>query len=185
MTASVKLMTRTMDGCLILNKLGRRRVNCIREWWQHWNVYCRNESIFIGFFLLIPTLFLLAPLLFGPGETNHSELLGTKRVKGGCFFQGVQLCGYVPSCKAEDFLRDGWLCWHVPAWKLDGFLHGGWCSIMKGGWYPLRWVAMWITFCHPRWGASFDVGGCVDDFHKARRKVSVKVSGYVDYVLWC
>ena len=26
MTASIKLMTRTMDGCLILNKLGRRRV---------------------------------------------------------------------------------------------------------------------------------------------------------------
>ena len=26
MTASIKLTTKTMDGCLILNKLGRRRV---------------------------------------------------------------------------------------------------------------------------------------------------------------
>ena len=65
-------------------------------------------SIFIGFFLPIPTLFLLAPLLLGPGETTHLELLGTKRVKGGCFFQGVQLCGYAPSRKVEDFFQGGW-----------------------------------------------------------------------------
>ena len=33
--------------------------NCIREWWQHCNVNCRNVSIFIGFFLSHPNF---APL---------------------------------------------------------------------------------------------------------------------------
>ena len=51
MTASIKLLTRMMDGCLILNKLGRRRVRmCQRKWWQHCNVNvnCWNVSILIG-----------------------------------------------------------------------------------------------------------------------------------------
>ena len=46
------------------------------------DVNCRNVSIFIGFFSCpIPTLLLLAPILLGPGEATHSELVGLNRVK--------------------------------------------------------------------------------------------------------
>ena len=35
--------------------------NCIREWWQHCNVNCRNVSIFIGSFLSQPNFAPLSP----------------------------------------------------------------------------------------------------------------------------
>ena len=79
MTASIKLLTRTMDGCLILDKLVRRRMKLFREWWQHCKFSCLNVSIFIGFFLSHPDFALLAPVLLGPGEATHSELLRTKK----------------------------------------------------------------------------------------------------------
>ena len=72
MTASIQLMTGTMDGCLILNKLGRRRVAlCPRV------MATQNVSIFELFFSCpTPTLLLLTPILHGLGEVTHSELLG-------------------------------------------------------------------------------------------------------------
>ena len=61
--------------------------SCVREWQQHCNVNHQNVSIFFlgGGFLPHPNLLLLlAPMLRGLGEAIHSELLGTKRVKGDC-----------------------------------------------------------------------------------------------------
>ena len=80
MTESIKLLTLTIDGCLILDKLVRRRGNCVRECRQYCSVNCWNMSIFIGFFWSHPNfapLNVLCPILLWPGEVTHSELLGT------------------------------------------------------------------------------------------------------------
>ena len=47
--------------------------NCIRKWWQHCNVNCRNFSIFISFFLSHPNLAPLSP-------NTQKYLPGMKRV---------------------------------------------------------------------------------------------------------
>ena len=80
---SIKLMTRMMDGCLILNKLGRRRMKlCQREWWQHGRTTVEMWAYLSGFSCPTQTLLLLlAPVLLGSGEATRSELLGMKRVK--------------------------------------------------------------------------------------------------------
>ena len=80
-TASIKLMTRTMVECLILNKLGRRTVKLCQRVRQRFNVNCRNVSIFIVYFISQPNRPPFSPILFGLGKATHSELLGTKRVK--------------------------------------------------------------------------------------------------------
>ena len=54
MTASIKLLTQMMDGCLILNKLGRRRVKLYQRVMATLQCYLLKWSIFIGFFLSHP-----------------------------------------------------------------------------------------------------------------------------------
>ena len=56
------LLIRTMDGCLILNKLVRRRVKLFQRDGNtaKCNANCQNVSIFIDFFLSHPNNF--APL---------------------------------------------------------------------------------------------------------------------------
>ena len=70
MTASIKLMTRTINGKLILNKLGRRRVK-LSEWWQH--CYAVNLIILLSYSW--PNAMLLlgisASILLGLGEATH------------------------------------------------------------------------------------------------------------------
>ena len=87
MTASIQLMTGTMDGCLILNKLGRRRVAlCPRV------MATQNVSIFELFFSCpTPTLLLLTPILHGLGEVTHSELLGMEGVKPYLFLWELEI----------------------------------------------------------------------------------------------
>ena len=79
MTASIKLMTGTMDGRLILNKLGRRRVKLCQRVMATLQCYVRICIVF--FSCPTPNVLLLAPILLGLGEATHSELLGTKRVQ--------------------------------------------------------------------------------------------------------
>ena len=74
MMVGIKLMTRMMDGCLILNEMGRRRVKVCQRTVEMW-------AFLTGFSCLTPTLLLLAPILLGLGEATYSELLGTERVK--------------------------------------------------------------------------------------------------------
>ena len=56
--------------------------NCLREWWQHCNVNCRNVITFIGFFMPQPNFVPLSSnVTWARGSDSlHSELLGTKRV---------------------------------------------------------------------------------------------------------
>ena len=61
MTAGIKLLTQKMDGCLILNKLVRRRVKLYQRAMAALNVNCPNVNIFIVFFLPYPNFAPLSP----------------------------------------------------------------------------------------------------------------------------
>ena len=83
MTASIKLMTWMMDGCLILNKLGRRRVKLshrVMATLQCWTI--EIWALLLGFSCPTPTLLLWAPVLLWLGEATHSELFSPKIVNG-------------------------------------------------------------------------------------------------------
>ena len=81
MTASMKLITGTMNGRLILNKLGRRRVQlCQRVMANAAMFTVKMWAFWSGFSCPIQTLLILASILLGSGKATHSELLGMKRV---------------------------------------------------------------------------------------------------------
>ena len=81
MIASIKLMTRTMDGWLIMNKLRRRRVKLcqrVMATLQCKVSKCEHFDRFV--FLPHPSSAPLSPNITWAREATHSELRGTKRV---------------------------------------------------------------------------------------------------------
>ena len=81
MTANIKLMTRMIDGCLILKKIEEETSEIASESDGHSAMLTVEKWAFLlGFSCPIPTSLLLAPIILGPGEATHSELLGTKTV---------------------------------------------------------------------------------------------------------
>ena len=123
MTASIMLMTRTTEGRLILNKLGRRRMKLCLEWWQQSNVNSQNVSIFVGcfFFCPIPTLLFLAPISLGPGEATHSELLGTKRVKQG--FINVKVLISLPLLLGRQYAKSTFYHTYLPSYTWNFYAY--------------------------------------------------------------
>ena len=79
--SGIKLWTGMMDGCLILNKLVRRRVKLHQSDGNTAVFTVEMRAFLLGFSCPTPTLLLLALILLGPGEATHSELLSTKSVK--------------------------------------------------------------------------------------------------------
>ena len=63
--ASIKMMTRTMHGCLILNKLGRRRKKLCPSDGNTAMLAVEMRAFLLGFSCPIPALLLLAPVLLG------------------------------------------------------------------------------------------------------------------------
>ena len=81
MIASIKLMTRTMDGWLIMNKLRRRRVKLcqrVMATLQCKLSKCEHFDRFV--FLPHPSFAPLSPNITWAREATHSELRGTKRL---------------------------------------------------------------------------------------------------------
>ena len=72
MTASLKLLTWGMGGCLILNKLVRRRVKLFQRDGNtaKCNANCQNVSIFIGYFLSHPDFAPFSPNITGARRSN-------------------------------------------------------------------------------------------------------------------
>ena len=61
MTAGIKLMTQTMDGCLILNKLGRRRLKLCQRVMATLQCYLSKCEHFFRVFLPHPNFAPLSP----------------------------------------------------------------------------------------------------------------------------
>ena len=75
-------MTRSMDWCLVLNKLGRDESEIVSESDGNTAMLTLKMGAFLlGFSCPTQTLLLLAPVLLGPEEVTPSELFGTKRVE--------------------------------------------------------------------------------------------------------
>ena len=89
MIASLKLLTQTMDGCLILNKLVRRVKLCQRVMENTAMLTVEMWALLSGFSCPTQTLLILAPILLGSGEATHSALLRMKRVNS---FKGLRQC---------------------------------------------------------------------------------------------
>ena len=79
---SIKMMTQTMDGCSSLNKLEVLESDVVSDSDGNTAVLTVKMWAFLsGFSCPTQILLLSAPILLGPGEVTHLELLGTKRVK--------------------------------------------------------------------------------------------------------
>ena len=105
---SIKMVTQKMDGCLILNKLGRRRVKLPESDGNTAMLTLKMGAFLLGFSCPTQTLLLLGPILLGPGEATHSELLGVKRVNRNCFCWDLTCCR-VQMCTHQAEQCEGWM----------------------------------------------------------------------------
>ena len=78
--ASINMTTRTMYGCLIVNKVGSWRLRVSQSDGNTAVLSVEMWAFLSGFSCPTPTLLLFVPALFGPREATHWELLGMKRV---------------------------------------------------------------------------------------------------------
>ena len=103
---SIKLMTWTMDGCLVLNKLVRKRLKLCSRVMITPMLTVEMWAFLLGFSFPAPTLRLIAPILLWLGEATHSKLLGTKRVKNDFMtsFTTIKITTFNATVAARPFL---------------------------------------------------------------------------------
>ena len=112
MTAGIELMTRTMDGGLILNKLGRRRVKLCQR-----NVSCRNVSIFIAFLLPHPNCTPLSPNITRARGSDSLRITWYKKGEADDVLRGADFQS--TAWTEEKALKFG-CCWSISGFRTTG-----------------------------------------------------------------